>query len=1612
MKKIILSAWGVLLGTTLAVGQLTEPPFYDFTNTVPEGIQMDYATGMSTDNPSTLSLNGGSYKLHGTTYGLNMKVDGNINLAVSGSSTVRFLGSKYSGLKMAGTATYQGDLGEQVTNVVTDLVDTYDFVYDGGAATLNFKTIAGTGNDLYLPRMTVIPAQLGGSISEPEKNIIYNFDLRDGSIIPTTTDGKSTIEQGLFKIEPGASNAYGYNGSTHGSVLKAGNKITLKVAGNSYIKLGGCQYSNGTVDVSSTTGAFDKTSQDTKTTMCFHEDGSMVDFLYVGTAGTVELLFSGTTYIPMIQILPVPYEVTLNPWVQKTGTITINGTQISYTAGADAAAKPVVSLSAGELMYDALPDMAGVIIDLGGAALSSFTPVFTGDIASVTVNGNQLEVTFTGESSLPNSCAITVSDSHAVEAQAGTSHNYPFNDGSVLPQVSYTSLRYHCFITADGLVSMKSNTTTNSLMFGFHDGTHGATMYSGNSIDFTVAGNATITFGVCQYGSATDAVFEFSDSDGAVLGSIPAKGSGSCSTSSFSYTGNAGVITATLKSVAYPNAEIYIHGVSVENAALILPSEGKTDVWDFGAQQLDEALYNNQLTEAIINAWYPASVTVGSTNLNFPSSVSAGVMSWVGGSNDRLRTSNTNLTRYDEELGGVGYVGRLYVNAGAAVGRYMSLTLSEDDEVTLMMKSDGGGKINFKYVADPEAQTDKVAITAELTELKFVAKNAGTYHIFDEVGKPSYYRVYRKDAVYKNLTGAVDVTAASDIPEGYAIAFTNAAGKTWKATMGSNSYSVSLPVGYSYEVTLTDANGYIISSSTSVEVTEASLAFDVTIKKVELFAVSGSIVGLEGNISQMTLVLTPDAAANKIYQPQPVINTADATYTVMLEPNCEYTLSASGVNDYYIPLDKLTITDATTTDISFALKPTHNVAVTSPGLTTEQLGKLSVSFTNLNEAGYSYHFASVSGIALRDGVYAVTCAGLDEYPLALALTSNLTVNSSDVSKELAFEPVTNWSFDDQTIANGTPAYKGMLFSGSAYNEVAKGHLVAGAGATVKVPVNVGEKIAITYYYAANFSIEGGEPITTASGSTSVFENTEYVYNGTDPGFVTLSVAGTTYFTHVKTSVVVPYQEVITVGADKQCQTINEALEMVRQMARTADQRVTIQIDPGNYEEMLVVDVPSVTLKNASATPDIALLNKGIDISANAVRITSYYGHGYSYYSMASNQKWNADVLRVNKENGYLSYVNKGSGTTNGSYWNATVVVSAAGFQAEDIIFENSFNQYISQKESQDVVVMWESGSKGARPTDMGNTDVQNKSFVERAAAIAFLSSADKAILNKCRVVGRQDSFYGGQNARVVVYKGAMMGGTDYLFGGMVATFYKTDLVMNTSDVSTDVCYITAAQQASGRGYLMYECNVTSAIPGTETASAYLSKPSYFGRPWQATTSEVVFFNTTVQTTDFTGFAGKSMIAPVAWLNSLGGESNKMYEFGTVEKSGENNTASRASWSTVLTQPTLTDGTAITTLNFTKGSDGWDPIPALVAADPSTSVVKPGAPSFIEVYAANGRIVVANVNAAATIHLYNIGGALIRSIQTDGDIDLDAPRGIYVVKVMAPDANKTVKVGLY
>lgn len=1059
---------------------------------------------------------------------------------------------------------------------------------------------------------------------------------------------------------------------------------------------------------------------------------------------------------------------------------------------------------------------------------------------------------------------------------------------------------------------------------------------------------------------------------------------------------------------------------SLSNAQLI-------DVWDFGAVQLDNSTYNNMLDENAINAWY-SGVTPGTSGKTLPNFTS-GILSWVGNpTSDRLRTSNTNLTRYDTNTASVAaYTGRVYANGtitfsgGLPSTRYIKMNLNEDDEVTVIARCDTGtGTLTFVNESNPSAQSDVVNTTSTagaVTTAVFVAKTSGTYRIADSSQKESFFRIYRKQATYTSVSGNIDTSNAVGIPSSYSLVFTNTAGKTWTVPVNSNNYSASLPIGYTYSLSLVGANGYIITSGASVNTTGASstLSNNIAITKVTLENLSGNITGLGTSISNLGLTFTPAPASGSVYVPTPIINTANSTYSVNLDQNIPYTITATGVNDYQISPSSVNISANTISDLSFTAKPVFPININASGLTTAQQASLQLKFTNINEAGYVYTFSDIDNISLRNGTYKIEALGLDNYPVELALTSNLVVNNGAASKTITFQPVTKWSFDDKGFSSNTTVYyKGMQLNGTVSGRQSQGDLTANSGATILVPITAGQKVLVYFYYAANFSIDGGATISTTSGSTSNIENTQYIYNGSTDGFVTISVGGTgtSYFTEIKVVPNVTYTPTITVGNNKQYQTINAALDAITNMVRPNNERVTIEIDPGNYEEMLVITQPNITLKNSSSSPNTNVLNKGVNIDPNAVRITSYYGHGYNYYSMANNQKWNQNTLNVNLQNGNYSYSNIGAGTTNGSYWNATVVVNANGFQAENIIFENSFNQYISLKESQDIVVPWSSGTPGARPTTFGDVAVQQRSYVERAAAIAFANNTDKAILNNCKVIGRQDTFFGGVGARVVVYKGEILGAVDYIFGGMTAVFYKTKLIMNVTDATNDLAYITAAQQSSGRGYLMYACTITSTTAGVDTNSSYRANPGYFGRPWQANTSEVVFYNTTIETSNNPNSARttatKSLIVPIGWNNSLGGTSSGMYEYGTTEQSGVDNSSNRATWATYLTNPVLNDGTPITAFNFTKGNDNWDPI-SILDNSGTLDTNNVSAKSSTKIYGIGNELLISNIKNNTKISIYNISGSLQKTLNVNKETKLTLPKGIWIVTAQSIEGLSSTKI---
>lgn len=870
---------------------------------------------------------------------------------------------------------------------------------------------------------------------------------------------------------------------------------------------------------------------------------------------------------------------------------------------------------------------------------------------------------------------------------------------------------------------------------------------------------------------------------------------------------------------------------SVPAAAAADPA--KIDVWDFGAEQLDESVYNNLLNVDEINSWYPADVAAGTDGNTLPSFQSATGLSFNDGgkpNTHRIRTVNTALTRKDDKSlegeDGTVYQGYIYSNSGKNPDVYVALELNAGDKVTVIAGSNGKESlITFEGPDGVEDQQNFTRGAGMAQTMVFYPRESGVYKFWSATEKLVIARIYRQRAAHTVVSGTV--TQPAELKD-YKLAFTNTInGAVTAAQVGETGYSVELPAPFTYDVSLLNANGYIVKGfpQLTLDGQSETQSFDLTVEAVPLVTVTGKLRGLsQDGLTKLALSFNADS----VYIPQ--VTVAGDSYTAVLAKGDTYVLGVEGVNDYHLTSAKEVSYDAdAAADILFTPKPTYKVTIAPTGLT--DLSGATFTFTNLNEAGekgdtrlvpystenvypYTYTFTGADAIKLRDGVYDVKVTGAGADAWTQKLTSNLTVAGADVTKTVAFAP------------NAAP-----------------------------------------------------EPPQ-------------------------------------------PYKATVTVGPDKDYQTVTDAVAAVRKMDRTEGQRVTIAIDPGNYEEMLVVDVPNVTLKNASDKPSLELCNKGVDITPNAVRITHYYGCGYNYYSMNDQCKYDPELLAVNKENGYESFVNPGDGVDNDSYWNSTVILKDSGFRAEGIIFENSFNQYVSPKSVQDVIVpndecKEDKAAPRAEMKTVGDTTIQNYVYKERAGALAIADNCTEMYFENCKFIGRQDTLYGGDGVFAAFYDCDILGSTDYIYGPMTAVFAKCDLIFNTGEHEFDLGYITAPRHTSTRGFLMYNCTVSYTTPGVDTASALVSKPGYFGRPWQAQTGETVFRDTVIEPS----YDDRSLILPEGWFDSLSGKSPLCGEYATTEAlPGLSNTAKRVTWAQQFQEAKIADGTAMDPAAWL---GGWD-----------------------------------------------------------------------------------------
>ena len=1450
------------------------------------------ATVSSLDGKLTVACGpSNAYGYNGADHGVQFKTGNTVTIAVPEKAQVWIGGCQYS----AADATVSFSMGgTELATVNTKTATCYH--QDGAAVPYTYEGAAGDlvltfTNTNYVPVITVIRAEsqqedtgAGEDTGESEgtettvkTTTEYNFC--DGSIVPTDTDGKGTVTSmdGLLTVACGPSNAYQYNGAQHGVAFKTGNTITINVPEKATITIGGCQYSNSTAAVTFSMNGTELSTVNTKTAACYDQDNTaVVTYAYEGEAGDLVLTFENTTYVPTILVereetkTVEMIEVTTDynfcdgsivpTDTDGKATVTSADGKLTVACGPSNAyqyngAQHGVAFKTGNTITIAVPEKASICI--GGCQYSGAASTVT-----FSMDGTELATMNTKTATCYHQDGAAVT--YEYEGEAGDLV-LTFADQTYVPVITVVRTEVKpdkTEVTANVTIKDDQQLLGDSKVLFVNKAD------VADVIDATAGGAVTVK---------VNATYEIKTDNA----DISAKNGNF--TAFMTATEDVDIVITIASTVIKPVVTIVDQTKVLGDATLTLTNnEDATDV---------VTLANGKEAKLRIGATYLLGCSSASVTATIAGSK---LFKAVDGANaiqvDVVETDtshhtvdvwdfgaeqleSTETTTYNNKLT-ADIINSWFpgVEAGTKGVNIAAFEVLDENGNVELAFADGG------YATTHRLRTTNTALT------RYDEKSLKDLENSDIV-----YSGY----LYSNKSASADVhfkvaAEAGDIFTFVVSSNGTTSNVTWTAPSGEAEvqvYDAKSSNAQKMTFYATEDGFYTLHSAT-----EKIVLARVYRERPDVVTVSGSVSApaaapINGATLEFTNMTTGVVTKAQI---------ADGKYEVALSEQYAYAMKLVGANGYIVDENNVfSIKNEEgnkTVNVNIIAVDLVTVSGSLADLTAENAKELTLEFISENvfipEITINAEDATYSALLEKGVKYEVKESGVEDYTLETTTVQADEDGTLDI--KFAKKPVYAVNVTVEGVSEADVAGIKLTFTRLNEEFEADGYVYTFVG-TNDIALRDGQ-------YQVKAELAGYKQKVTADAKVNGAAQT-----------ISVVMSDTR-----AESVVVPYAAEITVGTNGDYKTVNEALEAVRHMTRENNERVVISIEPGNYEEMLVIDVENVTLKNASDAPSIELANKGVDIAEGAVRITSYYGHGYTYYSMGGDCKYDEELLAVNKANGYPSFVNPGSGTTAGSYWNATVVVTASGFEADGIIFENSFNQYVSEKAANDVIVKQGSAKEGSTArTDMkaGDVTVQNKAYVERAAALAIYNNINDVVFDNCKFVGRQDTLYGGTNSYVEFNDCSIYGGTDYIFGGMIAIFNKCDLVFNTSEDKNDVGYITAAQQKSGRGYLMYECHVTSTTPGVDTASEYTSKPGYLGRPWQADTSEVIFYNTTIDAAD-EHWGGGSLINPIGWNNTLSGESAGMCEYGTIESAGVDNSASRATWTTVLTEAKLSDGTEI------------------------------------------------------------------------------------------------------
>lgn len=483
--------------------------------------------------------------------------------------------------------------------------------------------------------------------------------------------------------------------------------------------------------------------------------------------------------------------------------------------------------------------------------------------------------------------------------------------------------------------------------------------------------------------------------------------------------------------------------------------------------------------------------------------------------------------------------------------------------------------------------------------------------------------------------------------------------------------------------------------------------------------------------------------------------------------------------------------------VTITLNNVPDVELTGKITGTDSSNVTKLVFTN-NTSG-TVNEATITGdsykVSVKPGEYTTsveTKDGSTTYDRASVKAGAENVNDVYVEKD---DPASKRDYSYTRVPS-------LATAGSIAVENGKPHTVARADSSLTIPVKGKAKVAISTYYAFNFTVNGEKYDSTETdkgytsvGTTSKTDTFEIVVEGD----AVVNFGATTYITGISVVPMTEFKSEINVPGDYD--TLNKASDAILGMQNRPEGeagRVTINLTSDVFEQV-VMAAPYVTLKG------------------NGHTISWYYGVGTKYYSIdPATGLYNKTLAmdRYSSEEG------------NGSLWGGVFIVRGNNFVAENTTFLNTYNYYLTEAEKTDIA-----GSNLSVDRLAEGADVSDYKFKERSNA--FYIEADNIEVFNCSILSSQDTL--GRNGSTnygyhAYFNGCTIGGNvDYICGEFAAVFDNCKLqwktYKNDENNNAKIGYIVAPKTSP---YVFRNCEVTT--DGAHGDIAVLGK---YGRTWGA-----------------------------------------------------------------------------------------------------------------------------------------------------------------------------------